>query len=169
MIRTDDDGGLWLVLNETISAHPEEVLAAFTTSGGITRWLSVDAQVELRKAADDASGSDVEHPNDAGEIALYWTKDRSKKTTRRIIELDPSGRVVWQWFARRTDLEITLHWTIEPDVEHGAKVTLEAGPFPEQVEMVEAMVDEAVSWTWHLCNLRSALEVGFDMRAHRPI
>jgi len=153
MIRTDEHG-LWLVLTETISAHSEEVLASFTTAGGIQRWLSVDAEIDARPG---------------GELVLYWTKDRNKKTTRRIIDLDPSGSITWQWFARRADHEISLRWSVEPDVERGAKVSLEAGPFPAALEFVEAMVDEAVTWTWHLCNLRSALEVGFDMRVHRPL
>jgi hypothetical protein len=31
------------------------------------------------------------------------------------------------------------------------------------------MAEEAQIWRWHLCNLRTALEVGHDMRKVRPL
>ena len=51
----------------------------------------------------------------------------------------------------------------------GSKVTLEQGPFADTVESLLAMADEAESWRWQLCNLRSVLEASVDMRKHRPL
>jgi hypothetical protein len=104
-----------------------------------------------------------------GEIVLGWNQDFSRKTTIEILDYDADGRIVWNWHAAQYEFRAPVHWQVEPDVEEGSKVTLRQGPFPENVESLMAMADEAESWRWQLCNLRSVLEASVDMRRHRPL
>ncbi len=155
MIKREDDG-LWVVLSETIASHHEEVLACLTTSGGLTRWFPVAAEVDLRKG---------------GSITLGWDEKMSRTTTIKVMDFNADGRMTWAWHPNRhPDLEVPVHWAVEPSVEEGSKVTLSEGPFdPAQTEMMIAMAEEAESWRWQLCNLRTVLEVKHDMRRVRPL
>jgi uncharacterized protein YndB with AHSA1/START domain len=153
MIKREDDG-VWIILHETIAAHYEEVFACLTTPAGLSRWFPVAAKVDLKAG---------------GEIVLGWNEDFSRKTTIDILDYDAGGRIVWNWHAAQYEFLAPVHWQVEPDVEQGCKVTLRQGPFPANVESLVAMADEAESWRWQLCNLRSVLEASVDMRKHRPL
>ncbi|MHC4217518.1 MAG: SRPBCC family protein [Planctomycetota bacterium] len=153
MIKREDDG-IWVVLHETIATHHEEVFACLTTPAGLSRWFPVAAKVDLKAG---------------GEIVLGWNQDFSRKTTIEILDYDPGGRIVWNWHVAQYEVRAPVHWQVEPDVEQGCMVTLRQGPFPDDVECLLAMADEAESWRWQLCNLRSVLEASVDMRKHRPL
>ena len=92
-----------------------------------------------------------------------------RKSTVAILGYDPGGRIVWDWYARTSDTHAPVYWTVEPSVEQGAKVTLRQGPFGDERDALLCMADEAQTWRWHLCNLRSVLEARHDMRAVRPL
>jgi uncharacterized protein YndB with AHSA1/START domain len=153
MIKREEDGA-WLELEETIAAHHEDVFACFTTVGGLTRWYPVAAEVELRNG---------------GTIKLCWDEKCTRTLTVKILDYDPGGYIVWEWFANRGDLRIPIRWTVEPSVEDGAKVKLRQGSFPEEPDALIALAEEATSWRWQLCNLRTALEAKHDMRKVRPL
>lgn len=153
MIKREDDG-FWLVLEESIASHHEEVFACFTTEAGLTRWYPVAAEIDLRKG---------------GEIVLGWNADFTRTLTVKILSYDPGGKITWEWFANRGDLRIPVEFTVEPRVEEGSIVKLRQGPFPEDTESLIALAEEATSWRWQLCNLRSTLEAKHDMRKVRPL
>lgn len=153
MIREEDDG-LWLELEETIAFHHEEVFALLTTSGGLTRWFPVAAKIDLRQG---------------GEIVLGWDENFRRKTTIAILDYDAGGRIVWDWLPSSGDTHAPVYWTVEPEVESGSRVTLRQGPFRDQRESLLAMVDEADSWRWYLCNMRTVMESRLDMRKVRPL
>lgn len=155
MIKRGDDG-IWVVLRETIAMHHEEVFAMLTTEPGLIRWFPVAATVDLRSG---------------GSIVLGWNERMTRTTTVRILEYDPGGRVVWDWHANRTiEVHAPVHWHVEPVVEEGTRVTLRQGPFEAtNPEALLAMAEEAESWRWQLCNLRTVLEVKHDMRKVRPL
>ncbi len=46
MTVSRENDGIWLVLQETIAMHHEEVYDCFTTGGGLMRWYPVEAAVE---------------------------------------------------------------------------------------------------------------------------
>jgi uncharacterized protein YndB with AHSA1/START domain len=153
MIRREEDG-IWVILRETIACHHDEVFSCLTTAEGLTRWFPVAARVELREG---------------GTIVLGWDADFRSRTTVAILEYDAGGRVTWDWQASHSEMHCPVYWTVEPDVEQGSRVTLRMGPFAEDAESLIAMAEEAESWRWQLCNLRSALEVKHDMRKVRPL
>ena len=153
MIRREEDG-VWLVLEETIAAHHEEVFGCFTTESGLVRWFPVAAEVDLRKG---------------GRILLCWDENCTRTLTVDILEYDAGGSMVWDWYTNRGDLRVPIEWTVTPMVEHGAKVSMRQGPFPLQTDSLIALAEEATSWRWQLCNLRSTLEVKHDMRKVRPL
>ena len=62
-----------------------------------------------------------------------------------------------------------MYWKVEPSVEEGCRIVLRQGPFKEDVDSLMAMAEEAETWRWQLCNLRSVLEVSLDMRKVRPL
>lgn len=146
--------GFWLVLKETIAFEHEEVFACLTTEGGIMRWFAVGAEIDLRVG---------------GTMRLAWDRDFTKTTTTKIIALDAGGRVSWDWTSAVRDTHAPVHWEVTPLVEQGARVILRQGPFAETTDDLVAMAEEAESWRWYLCNLRSVLEARHDMRAVRPI
>jgi uncharacterized protein YndB with AHSA1/START domain len=152
MISREDDG-VWVEMNETIRRHHEEVFGCLTTASGLTRWLPVSAEVDLRKG---------------GLIVLGWDRQMKRKTTIAILDYDPGGRITWDWFVDG-DMHAPVYWTVEPDVEKGSRVTLRQGPFGDAADTLMAMADETQTWRWHLCNLRSTLEVQHDMRKVRPL
>jgi uncharacterized protein YndB with AHSA1/START domain len=153
MIRREDDG-LWVVLRETIAMHHDEVFACLTTSEGLSRWFPVAAQIDLRQG---------------GEIVFCWDADCTKTSTIAILDYDPEGKIVWDWYATSNDMHAPVYWTVKPSVEKGARIEMRQGPFHDDVESLIAMAEEAESWRWQLCNLRSVLEVKHDMRAVRPL
>jgi uncharacterized protein YndB with AHSA1/START domain len=153
MIKEEDDG-VWVILRETISCHHEEVFACLTTDVGLCRWFPVAAKIDLRTG---------------GEIVLGWIEDFSRKTTIAILDYDAGGRIVWDWHAAQHEFHAPVYWQVEPDVEQGSLVTLRQGPFKDSKESLLAMADEAESWRWQLCNLRTVLDAKVDMRKHRPL
>ncbi|MEZ6234251.1 MAG: SRPBCC domain-containing protein [Phycisphaerales bacterium] len=151
----ESSGQLWIVHEQPIALHHEEVFGCFTTAGGLCRWLAVDAQVEARAG---------------GLIVLAWDRGWKSTTTIAILEIDPGGRVTWDWQAASSDRHAPLYWEVEPSVEQGCVVRLRQGPFPAaDAEALRLMAEEAQYWTWHLCNLRGVLEAKHDMRAVRPL
>ena len=149
-----DEQGVWTVLRETISAHPEEVFAALTTEAGLTRWFPVAARVDLRAG---------------GSIVLGWDRKFSRTLTIGITDFDAGGTVSWAWPARTGDHTIPLHWSVKPSVEDGAEVVLRMGPISADAESLIAMAEDGESWRWYLCNLRTVLESRNDMRTVRPL
>lgn len=153
MIRREEDG-IWVILRETIACHHDEVFECLTTAEGLCRWFPVAARVDLRVG---------------GWMVLSWDKDFRKTTTVSILDYDPGGKITWDWQAAALDTHSPVYWTVEPDVEEGSRITMREGPFAEDVETLIAMAEEAESWRWQMCNLRSALEVKHDMRKVRPL
>jgi uncharacterized protein YndB with AHSA1/START domain len=153
MIRREDDG-IWITLRETIAMHHEEVFACLTTAEGLTRWFPVAAQIDLRVG---------------GQIVFCWDEQCTKTSTVAILDYDPDGRITWDWYADMNDMHAPVYWKVTPSREKGAKLELRQGPFRMTEESMMAMAEEAESWRWQLCNLRSVLEVKHDMRAVRPL
>lgn len=153
MIKREEDG-IWIILKETIALHHEEVFACLTTVGGLMRWFSVNATIDLRQG---------------GEIVFGWDRGFTKRTTIAILDYDPGGRVVWDWYANHLDVHAPVYWEVQPHIEQGSRVILKQGPFREETDSLMAMAEEAESWRWYLCNLRSVLENKHDMRAVRPL
>ncbi len=132
----------------------EDVFECFTTAGGLTRWFPVGARMDLKPG---------------GELVLAWDAEFEKTSTIAILDYDPGGRIVWDWYAGPSDVHAPVYFTVTPMVEEGAKVILRQGPFKTDTETLIAMAEEAESWRWYLCNLRSVLEAKHDMRAVRPM
>lgn len=153
MIKREEDG-LWVELQETIAVHHEDVFGCLTTAGGLARWFPVAAKVDLRAG---------------GSVVLGWDAAFSKKTTIAILDFDPGGFIVWDWQVAHHDTHAPVYWSVQPSVEEGCTVTLRQGPFREDIESVLEMAEEAESWRWRLCNLRSVLEVALDMRKVKPL
>lgn len=153
MIRREDDG-FWNELSETIACHHEEVFGCLTTEGGLSRWFPLAAEVDLQVG---------------GQLVLIWDAKKTKRTTVAILDFDPGGRVVWDWYAAHQDQHAPVYWTVEPSVERGSVVRFRQGPFADTTESLVAMAQEASSWCWSLCNLRSTLEAKHDMRKVRPL
>ena len=153
MISREEDG-IWTELQETIASHHEEVFACLSTSEGLSRWLPVAAKLDLRTG---------------GTIVFGWDRTFSRTTTIAILDYDPSGSIVWDWQVADSDTHAPLYWTVKPCVEEGCRVLLRQGPFRDDVESLLQMANEAESWRWQLCNLRSVLEASVDMRQHRPL
>lgn len=153
MIRHEDDG-VWIILRETIAMHHDEVFACLTTAEGLTRWFPLAADIELRQG---------------GRIVFCWDANCTKTTTVAILDYDAGGTIVWDWHAAANDQHAPVYWTVTPSVEKGAKVELRQGPFKPEPDSLMAMAEEAESWRWQLCNLRTVLEVKHDMRALRPL
>ena len=153
MIRQEDDG-IWIILRETIAMHHEEVFACLTTADGLTRWFPLAAEVDLRQG---------------GNIVFCWDEKCTKTSTVAILDYDPGGRVVWDWLASANDMHAPVYWTVTPSVEKGARIEMRQGPFRGDVDSLMAMAEEAESWRWQMCNLRSVLESKNDMRAVRPL
>lgn len=152
-VRREEDG-LWLELEETIAQHHEVVFHALTTSDGLTRWFPVGAEIDLRQG---------------GLLVLGWDEKMRRTTTIAILDYDAGGRITWDWYAADGDTHAPVSFEVEPAVEDGAKVRFRQGPFAETIEGLRAMVEEAQSWRWYLCNLRTTLEARHDMRRVRPL
>lgn len=153
MVRREDDG-VWVTLKETIAAGPDEVFSCLTTAEGLSRWFPLGAEVDLKPG---------------GQIIFSWDRDFQKTSTLAILDYDAGGRIVWDWYASYEDTHAPVYWTVTPMVEQGAKVILRQGPFQEDADLLIAMAEEAESWRWYLCNLRSVLESKHDMRRDRPL
>ncbi len=153
MIKREDDG-VWIVLDETIACHHDELFACLTTAEGLSRWFPVAAQVDLRTG---------------GEVVLSWDKDFTRTTTIVILDYDPEGRVDWDWQVAHNDTHAPVYWHVKPSLDEGCVVEMRQGPFREEVESLLDMAREVESWRWRLCNLRSVLEVAVDMRSDRPL
>ncbi len=154
MTGSRENDGIWLVLQETIAMHHEEVYDCFTTGGGLMRWYPVDAEIDLQTG---------------GSIIFYWNREKSRKLTVAILEYDPGGKITWDWYAGSEGMHAPLYWEVKPNVEKGSVVTLRQGPFREDADSLMIMAEEAASWSWYLCNLRSSLETKFDMRKVKPL
>ncbi len=149
-----DEKGVWTVLHESIAAHPEEIFAALTTEAGLIRWFPVAAEVDLRNG---------------GTITLGWDRKFKRKLTIGIESFDAGGKIVWRWPSRLHDAIVRLEWTVSPSVEKGSEVVLRLGPIEPSTDALMAMADDAESWRWYLCNLRTVYEARVDMRAVRPL
>jgi len=134
--------------------HHEEVFACLTTADGLTRWFPLAAEVDLRQG---------------GNIVFCWDEKCTKTSTVTILDFDPGGRIVWDWYASANDMHAPVYWTVTPSVETGAKIELRQGPFRPDLDSLMAMAEEAESWRWQMCNLRSVLESKNDMRTVRPL
>ncbi len=153
MIEHEEDG-IWISIEETIAIHHEEVFACLTSPGGLMRWFSVDAEVDLRQG---------------GLIKFIWDREKKRTTTIAILDYHTDGRIVWDWQIAMQDRHAPVYWKVEPHVEEGSQVTLRQGPFADDQESLMAMAQEAITWRWYLCNLRGILEAKHDMRAVRPL
>ena len=153
MITREPDG-IWVELQETIAAHHDEVFMCLTTAEGLSRWFPVVAKVDLRVG---------------GNLVLGWDKQFTKTTTIAILAYDPAGKIAWDWQVAHHDTHAPVYWSVEPSVEEGCMVIVRQGPFKEDVESILDMAEEAESWRWRLCNLRSVLEVALDMRKVKPL
>ena len=153
MITREDDG-VWITLKETISVHHEDVFACLTTAGGLMRWFPVAAEIDLRSG---------------GLIVFGWDQDMAHKSTVAILDYDPGGKIVWDWYADNGDMHAPIYWTVQPDTEQGSHITFRQGPFKSDTDSLLIMAGEAEAWRWHLCNLRTTLEAKFDMRKIKPL
>lgn len=153
MISQEKDG-IWLILKEVIASGHEDVFACLTTAGGLMRWFAVQAEVDLRTG---------------GSIRFGWDRQFTKTTTIEILEYDAGGRITWNWHPTHEDRQVPVHWTVTPEVEQGSKVIMRQGPYADDRDSLLVLAEEAESWRWYLCNLRSVLEAHHDMRAVRPL
>ncbi len=153
MIRHEEDG-YWLVIEETIAAHHEEIFGAITTATGLRQWFPLDAEIDLRTG---------------GRVTLSWDKDFNRTTTIAILNYDPGGQIVWDWIVSYGDTHAPIYWSVEPVLDQGCKVTFRQGPYRENTESFIAMAGEASTWQWYICNLRTLHEAKLDMRQHRPL
>jgi uncharacterized protein YndB with AHSA1/START domain len=153
MVREEEDGA-WVTLKEVIAANHEDVFACLTTEDGLTRWFPVGATIDLQPG---------------GQIVFAWDANFKKTSTLAILDYDAGGKVVWDWYAGPHDDHAPVAFTVTPSVEQGAKVILRQGPFKMDPQSLLVMAEEAESWRWYLCNLRSVLEAKHDMRAVRPL
>lgn len=154
MVHREDDG-IWIVLREVIATHHEEVFACLTTGDGLSRWFPLAAEVS------ELAGG--------GSIKFCWDENCHRTSTVAILDFDAGGTIVWDWYADSSDTHAPVYWKVEPSMERGSKVELRQGPFRDDVESLIAMGNEAESWRWQLCNLRSVLESKHDMRKVRPL
>jgi uncharacterized protein YndB with AHSA1/START domain len=153
LIRREEDG-YWIVLREKIAAHHEDVFMRLVTSTGLVQWFPVTAQVDLRVG---------------GTIAFGWDSKFQRRSTVAILDYDAGGKVVWDWYASVHDRHAPVYWEVTPSVEEGSHVEFRQGPFMSDEESMVAMAEEAASWQWRLCNLRSTVEAKHDMRSVRPL
>jgi len=153
MIRQEEDG-LWLVLEETVAVHHDELYDALRTADGLTQWFPIAAEID---------------PRTGGVLVLGWDADFQRKTTVAILDYDPEGRMTWDWYPGVGDVHAPIYWVVTPSVEEGASISFRQGPFRDDRDALILMADEAASWQWSLCNLRSVLEVKHDMRKVRPL
>jgi uncharacterized protein YndB with AHSA1/START domain len=153
MISREPDG-VWVEMHERIALHHDEVFAMLTEPGGLTRWFCLSAEIDLRQG---------------GLMVLGWDESMEHKSTVAILDYDPAGRIVWDWYADSGDMHAPVYWVVEPSVEEGSKVTLRQGPFRTDIESLLVMAEEAQTWRWYLCNMRAALEAKHDMRKNKPL
>jgi len=153
MISREDDG-VWIVLQETIACHHDELFACLTTPDGLSRWFPTAARVDLRTG---------------GQVVLSWDKDFTRTTTIAILGYNPEGRITWDWQVAHNDTHAPVYWHVQPSLEEGCVSQMRQGPFNEDVESLVDMAVEVESWRWRLCNLRSVLEVAVDMRSDRSL
>ena len=102
-------------------------------------------------------------------MVLGWDREFSHKTTVAVLDFDPGGRIVWDWYASHQDTHAPVYISVHPTVDKGTTVRLRQGPFFSDQESLIAMAEEATSWQWRLCNLRSMLEGKLDMRKVKPL
>ena len=154
MVRREHNG-VWVTLKETIAAPADEVFACFSTPEGLTRWLSVGAELEARPG---------------GELTLAWDREFKNTLTVHVRDFDPEGRISFDWYPDPlSDESVPVQVAVTQDIEKGSKIILRQGPFRDDADSMIAMADGAESWRWYLCNLRSVLESRHDMRAVRPL
>jgi len=104
-----------------------------------------------------------------GEMRVSFDRKFKRTLTIPILKFDPAGEVVWGWHPGVSDEMIPIHWTVTPEVEQGSRVIHRHGPFRNEPESLITLANDAESWRWYMCNLRTVLEAGVDMRAVRPL
>jgi len=149
-----ENNGIWVTLKETIAASHEEVFACLTTDVGLTRWFTLAAEVDLRRG---------------GTMKLAFDAKFRRAFQVPILDYDADGRVTWGWPIGLAEDHVPLAWTVTPDVEAGARVIQRHGPFPDDADSILSAANDAESWRWYLCNLRTVLESKVDMRSERPL
>ncbi len=149
-----EHNGIWITLKETIAAGHEEVFACLTTDVGLTRWFTLAAEVDLRQG---------------GHMKLAFDSKFRRAFEVPILEFNAEGRVTWGWPIGLGDEYVALEWTVTPDVEAGSRVIQRHGPFRDDADSLMSAANDAESWRWYLCNLRTVLEAKVDMRHDRPL
>jgi uncharacterized protein YndB with AHSA1/START domain len=149
-----ENNGIWITLKETIAAHHEDVFACLTTADGLTRWLTLAAEVDLRKG---------------GTMKLGWDSKFRRSFEVPILDYDPGGKVTWGWPVGLDDDAVPIEWVVTPESEEGARVIHRHGPFLDNSDMILVAANDAESWRWYMCNLRTVLEAKVDMRKERPL
>jgi len=153
MVRLEENG-VWVTLKETIAAHHEEVFACLTTEAGLMRWFPVACEVDVRTG---------------GEMRLSFDAKFRRTLTIPILEYDAAGEVTWGWYPGVSDEMVPIHWSVKPEVESGSRVIHRHGPFRNEPDHLVDLANDAESWRWYLCNLRTVLEARVDLRAVRPL
>ncbi len=151
---THEDDGVWVTLEETIANHHEDIFACLTTPGGLMSWFCISAEIDLRTG---------------GLIVFGWDQDMTRTSTLAILSYDAGGRIAWDWLVGSDNTHAPVYWTVEPKLDKGSRIVLRQGPFSDDVESLLMMVEEAQTWRWHLCNMRTVLEAKHDMRKVRPL
>lgn len=156
MIVREEDGAS-VVLEERVQIHHEEVFACLTTAEGLTRWMCLAAEVDLRLG---------------GTIVFGWDEKMTRTSTLAILEYAADGRITWDWYAGPEDRHAPIAWTVDADTTPGEEATvvrMTQGPFEMTIDGLIRMAEEVEAWRWRLCNLRTVLEAKHDMRRHRPL
>ena len=126
MIKREDDG-VWIVIQETIACHHDELFACLTTPEGLSRWFPAAARVDLRTG---------------GQVVLSWDKDFTRTTTVAILGYNPEGRVTWDWQVAHNDTHAPIYWHVQPSLDEGCVLERRQGPFHEDVEALLATAKE---------------------------
>ena len=100
---------------------------------------------------------------------LGWDRKFKRTLTIGIEEYDAGGHITWKWPSRVDEAVVRIEWTVQPSVENGSEVILRMGPVKPEPDALMAMAEDAESWRWYLCNLRTVFEARNDMRTVRPL
>jgi hypothetical protein len=117
-------------------------------------------------------GSPVRHPR-----SKWWMLAKDDDLRAEVLLANCDGEHALPVFSGEGEAELGTIGEVDRDGDvflpgstpDGAKVKLRQGPFPEEPDALIALAEEATSWRWQLCNLRTALEAKHDMRKVRPL